>query len=79
MVPPSWRVLCVYMLWPCSNLVNLLQWRLERLENGRYKLYTRGAQTAELDRLLYASLTGVEKAEEWIITAQPQMGRSQYT
>jgi hypothetical protein len=58
-----------------------LQWRIERLENGRYKLYARGAPTAEIGRLLFALLIDVERAEEWIITKRKndEQGRGQYT
>ena len=64
------------MLWPCSNLVKILQWAVKQLENGRYTLYARGAPTAESDRLLYALLIDSEKAEEWIITKR---NNDQYT
>jgi hypothetical protein len=52
-------------------------WTIEALPNGRYKLLARGSPTVELNRLLYAVLIDVEKAEEWIIKKYEQSG--QYT
>jgi hypothetical protein len=60
-----------------SDLFNPLQWTIEALPNGRYKLLARGSPTVELNRLLYAVLIDVEKAEEWIIKKYEQSG--QYT
>jgi hypothetical protein len=56
-----------------------LQWHIERLENGRYKIYARGAPTAAIDGLLYALLVDEEKAEEWIITKPRNGEHGQYT
>ena len=73
-------MLCVRPLRPYSNLVKLLQWDLERLDNGRYKLSARGAPTGAIDRLLFAFLIEGDKAEEWVITKRKDDGhRSQYT
>ena len=58
-----------------SLFLNLSQWNLEALPNGRYKLSIGGSPTGELRKLLYAFLTGPETAEEWIITNR----YSQYT
>jgi len=57
-----------------------LQWHLERLYNGRYKLSARGAPTGERNNLLFAFLMDRDKAEEWVITKRKDDGhRSQYT
>jgi hypothetical protein len=58
-----------------------LQWSLERLHNGRYKLSARGAPTGEKEKLLYALLIEKEKAVEWIITkrCEDDRNRSLYT
>jgi hypothetical protein len=67
-------------LWPYSHLFKPFQWHLERLDNGRYKLKTRGAPTGERNKLLFAFLIDIDKAEEWIITKRKDDGhRSQYT
>ena len=60
-----------------SDLFNLPQWQLEALPNGRYKLLARGSATGELNKLLFAFLVDVERAEEWIITRQ--MRSNKYT
>jgi hypothetical protein len=71
----------------CSNIANvtltfsqLLQWVIERLPNGRYKLTTRGAPTGVVKNLLFAFLIERAQAEEWIITKRKQEGpRSLFT
>ena len=51
-----------------SDLFNPLQWTIEALPNGRYKLFISGAPTGEINKLLYALLIEPERAEEWIVT-----------
>jgi hypothetical protein len=66
----------------CSYRVEFLQWGLEALANGRYKLKARGAPTGELNNHVYAFLgaDSAEKAEEWVITRRENDGhREQYT
>jgi hypothetical protein len=60
-----------------SDPFNLLQWTIQALPNGRYKLLAGGNPTGERNKLLYALLIEEEKAEEWIITKQERSG--QYT
>lgn len=80
MVASSWLVICVLTLRPYSNIFKPLQWELERLYNGRYKIKARGAPTGERNNLLYAYLIDAEEAEEWIITKREQHGsRALYT
>lgn len=80
MVTSSWLVICALTLRPYSNIFKPLQWELERLYNGRYKLKTRGAPTGERNNLLYAYLIEQDRAEEWIITKREDDGhRNLYT
>jgi hypothetical protein len=68
MVPSSWQVLYDVSLQPFANPVcKPLQLHLERLHNGRYKISSRNAPTADINKLLYALLINKEKAEEWHI------------
>jgi Peptidase inhibitor I66 len=62
----------------CSYRVEFLQWGLEALANGRYKLKARGAPTGALNNHVYAFLVADSvKAEEWVITKRGHCG--QYT
>lgn len=63
-----------------SNVFQYLQWQVERLPNGRYRLLTRGSPTGEKNSLLFAFLIDTDNAEEWVITKRPNDGpRSLYT
>jgi hypothetical protein len=77
----SGQVLYIFSAsWP--DLLQLLQWDVLGLDNGRYRLIARGAPTGEQDDLLYAFLfeTESEKAEEWVITKREENGHlSLYT
>ena len=77
----------VSTLWnfkPCNlTLIFLisLQWDIQRLDNGRYKLSARGAPVGAMDNLLFAFLIEQEKADEWVITwrKRDERNRNLYT
>ncbi|KAF8638991.1 hypothetical protein AX17_001794 [Amanita inopinata Kibby_2008] len=56
-----------------------LEWVVEALSNGRYKLSTGKAPTVAIDNKLFALLMDEDKPEEWVITERPQAGDSMYT
>jgi hypothetical protein len=59
----------------CCNAAsysNPLQWELERLYNGHYKICARGAPTKEIDNLLFALVIDRAEPDEWVITRRHQ-------
>jgi len=61
----------------CCNTAsysNILQWELERLDNGHYRISALRAPTKEINNLLYALVIDRAVPDEWIITKRRQEG-----